>query len=212
MLLPYAAPRAMAEAEEKIKKSVFIGRLFPVKSEEDVQEILGTLKTKERDATHHVFAWRLGTGQILERSSDGGEPRGTAGHPLLHVLKEQDLTNSLLVVTRYFGGIKLGAGGLTRAYASTGAAAVNAADIVMYTPYQKIRMTFPYSAVGAFENYIKNQDVRVVSRTFEKEVAMTCLIPGADVERQEKAVAEMTDGKALFSHLGEEYVLIPRNK
>ena len=121
MLIPYTAPEAPVRARTEIQKSIFIADLAPAASMEEAEAFWDACRKEFRDARHHCFACRIGAGQAREKSSDDGEPQGTAGHPMLRVLQMQDLTNTVLVVTRYFGGIKLGAGGLTRAY--SGAAA-----------------------------------------------------------------------------------------
>lgn len=102
----------------EIKKSKFIGLYFPVKSQDEVMEILNNLKKEHKKATHICYAYRL-TNPFSEKAFDDGEPSGTAGKPILNVLQKQDKKDSLLVVIRYFGGIKLGAGGLVRAYSKT---------------------------------------------------------------------------------------------
>ena len=102
----------------EIKKSKFIGLYFPVKSQDEVMEILNNLKKEHKKATHICYAYRL-TSPFSEKAFDDGEPSGTAGKPILNVLQKQDKKDSLLVVIRYFGGIKLGAGGLVRAYSKT---------------------------------------------------------------------------------------------
>jgi uncharacterized YigZ family protein len=209
MLLPYTSPEKPSEYSERIKKSLFIGRLFPVKTGKDIEDILEDLKVKERDATHHCFAWRLGITQMLERSSDGGEPRGTAGKPLLRVLQENDLTNTLIVTTRYFGGIKLGAGGLTRAYASSGAGAVKAASLVTWTPYQRVKVAFPYHLVGAVERDSKSWDCFIEKREFTASASFTFLFLPKDLKDRETDFTNMASGRAEWNALEEVYVPLP---
>lgn len=175
MLIAYAAPAEPFHRELEIKKSIFIAHLVPVSSEEEAQEALSGFRKQYKDATHNCYAWRIGTTRILEKSGDDGEPQGTAGHPMLHVLQMQELTNVLAVVTRYFGGIKLGAGGLTRAYSSSLSEAVKEAPIVRYTPHVHLRLTIPYNGVGGFENYIKGTDIIVKDRSFTDKAVMDFL-------------------------------------
>ena len=104
MLIPYTAPAELYRQDMEIKKSIFITHILPVNSEEEAQQALADLRKKYKDATHNCYAWRIGTERILEKSGDDGEPQGTAGHPMLHVLQMRKLTNVLAVVTRYFGG------------------------------------------------------------------------------------------------------------
>lgn len=208
MLIPYAAPAELFQAEMEIKKSIFITHIIPITSEEEALARLGELRKKYKDATHNCFAWRIGTERILEKSSDDGEPQGTAGHPMLHVLQMKELTNVLAVVTRYFGGIKLGAGGLTRAYSGALADAVKAAPIVTYTPYEKYILTIPYTAVGGFENYSKDKDIRVLDRNFAENVQITFLTLPAEAKTHLKFFTDLTGGKAVIEEDGEEYVKI----
>ena len=208
MLIPYAAPAELFQAEMEIKKSIFITHIIPITSEEEALARLGELRKKYKDATHNCFAWRIGTERILEKSSDDGEPQGTAGHPMLHVLQMKELTNVLAVVTRYFGGIKLGAGGLTRAYSGALADAVKAAPIVTYTPYEKYILTIPYTAVGGFENYSKDKDIRVLDRNFAENVQITFLTLPSEAKTHLKFFTNLTGGKAVIEEAGEEYVKI----
>ena len=202
MLIPYTAPAELYRQDMEIKKSIFITHILPVNSEEEAQQALADLRKKYKDATHNCYAWRIGTERILEKSGDDGEPQGTAGHPMLHVLQMRKLTNVLAVVTRYFGGIKLGAGGLTRAYSGSLSDAVKAAPIVTYTPYAR------YTAVGGFENYIKDKDIRVLDRAFTAEVQVTFLTLPEEAKTHLKFLTDLTGGKAVIEEDGEEYVKV----
>lgn len=208
MLIPYSAPSAPARTEMEIKKSQFIADLIPVSSEEEAMEKLQEIRKEFRDARHHCYAWRIGTTQIREKSSDDGEPSGTAGHPMLHVLSANNLTNVLSVVTRYFGGIKLGTGGLARAYSKSVADSIEAADIVTYTPHLCITLTLPYTAVGSFEHYIKDTDIIVRNRSFTDTVQIELLSLPEVWETHARTFTDMTGGKAVIRKTGEEYVPI----
>lgn len=129
---------------------------------------------------------------------------------MLHVLQMQKLTNLLAVVTRYFGGIKLGAGGLTRAYSSTLADAVKEAPIVLYTPHVRYRLTIPYGAVGGFENYIKDKDIIVRKRDFTDKVVLEFLCLPENGEKHIRFFTDLTGGKAVIEEIGEEYVKMER--
>ena len=212
MLTPYAAPETIFRHEIEIKKSIFITHILPVTTEEEAQEQLALFRKKYKDATHNCYAWRIGTHRVLEKSSDDGEPQGTAGHPMLHVLQMNQLTNVLAIVTRYFGGIKLGAGGLTRAYSGSLADTVKIAPIVMYTPYDAYTLTLPYTAVGGFENYSKDTDIRVQDRAFTDKVQITYLTLPENAAKHSKAFTDMTGGKALLEKTGEVYVPLPRSE
>lgn len=208
MLIPYTAPRATFQKELEIKKSIFLATLIPVKNEEEAQEALAKMKKEKRDATHNCSAYRIGTERIYEKSSDDGEPQGTAGHPMLHVLQMNELTNTLAIVTRWFGGIKLGAGGLTRAYTQSLADAVKEADLVRYTPHEKYTVSFPYTTAGAFENHIKGTDIIVKDRQFSDKVTVTFLTLPDKAETHTRWLTDATGGKAEIQNDGEEYVMM----
>lgn len=208
MLIPYTAPRATFQKELEIKKSIFLATLIPVKNEEEAQEAIAKMKKEKRDATHNCSAYRIGTERIYEKSSDDGEPQGTAGHPMLHVLQMNELTNTLAIVTRWFGGIKLGAGGLTRAYTQSLADAVKEADLVRYTPHEKYTVSFPYTTAGAFENHIKGTDIIVKDRQFSDKVTVTFLTLPDKAEIHTRWLTDATGGKAEIQNDGEEYVMM----
>lgn len=208
MLIPYTAPRATFQKELEIKKSIFLSTLIPVKNEEEAQEAIAKMKKEKRDATHNCSAYRIGTERIYEKSSDDGEPQGTAGHPMLHVLQMNELTNTLAIVTRWFGGIKLGAGGLTRAYTQSLADAVKEADLVRYTPHEKYTVSFPYTTAGAFENHIKGTDIIVKDRQFSDKVTVTFLTLPDKAETHTRWLTDATGGKAEIQNDGEEYVMM----
>jgi len=206
MLIPYSAVRTHCQKETEIKKSLFIAELFPVENEEQAQGFLETVRKKHKDADHHCWAWRIGTGNIHEKSSDDGEPQGTAGHPMLHILQMRSLTYTLAVVTRYFGGVKLGTGGLVRAYSGALADAVESAEILQYVPHTRVELTLPYAAVGAFEHYIENTDIRVLGRSFTEEVTVTFLCLPENKESHAAYFRDMTGGKAGWEEIEDEYV------
>lgn len=208
MLIPYTAPRATFQKELEIKKSIFLATLIPVKNEEEAQEAIAKMKKEKRDATHNCSAYRIGTERIYEKSSDDGEPQGTAGHPMLHVLQMNELTNTLAIVTRWFGGIKLGAGGLTRAYTQSLADAVKESDLVRYTPHEKYTVSFPYTTAGAFENHIKGTDIIVKDRQFSDKVTVTFLTLPDKAETHTRWLTDATGGKAEIQNDGEEYVMM----
>lgn len=208
MLIPYTAPRATFQKELEIKKSIFLATLIPVKNEEEAQKAIAKMKKEKRDATHNCSAYRIGTERIYEKSSDDGEPQGTAGHPMLHVLQMNELTNTLAIVTRWFGGIKLGAGGLTRAYTQSLADAVKEADLVRYTPHEKYTVSFPYTTAGAFENHIKGTDIIVKDRQFSDKVTVTFLTLPDKAETHTRWLTDATGGKAEIQNDGEEYVMM----
>lgn len=212
MLIPYTTVKETYQNEIEIKKSKFITTLIPVRTEDEAGEQLGLWKKKYKDATHNCWAYRIGEKRILERSSDDGEPQGTAGHPMLYVLQKQEMTNILAIVTRYFGGIKLGAGGLTRAYGGAVQEALETAPVVHFTPYMRCTLTLPYSDVGTFEHYIKDTDIRMIDRTFTGAVTMTFLTLPECKDHHKTYFRDLTFGKTEMEEIGEEYVIIEKTK
>ncbi|MDU5301025.1 MAG: YigZ family protein [Dialister micraerophilus] len=209
MLTAYESIEKLTKQNTEIKKSLFIAQIAPVNSEKEAQDFILSVKKDMRDATHNCSAYRIGIKQIAERSSDDGEPQGTAGHPMLHVLQTNNLTNVVATVTRYFGGIKLGAGGLTRAYSSSLANALNDSKIIRFTPHQKIILTVNYTFVGAFENYIKDTDIIVTDRLFTDKVKISMLCLTENSDKHIEFFTNMTSGTAIIETPNEEYVKLP---
>ena len=209
MLTACESIEKLTKQNTEIKKSLFIAQIAPVNSEEEAQDFILSVKKNMRDATHNCSAYRIGIKQIAERSSDDGEPQGTAGHPMLHVLQANNLTNVVATVTRYFGGIKLGAGGLTRAYSSSLANALNDSKIIRFTPHQKIILTVNYTFVGAFENYIKDTDIIVTDRLFTDKVKISLLCLTENSDKHIEFSTNMTSGTAIIETPSEEYVKLP---
>ena len=209
MLTAYESIEKLTKQNTEIKKSLFIAQIAPVNSEKEAQDFILSVKKNMRDATHNCSAYRIGIKQIAERSSDDGEPQGTAGHPMLHVLQANNLTNVVATVTRYFGGIKLGAGGLTRAYSSSLANALNDSKIIRFTPHQKIILTVNYTFVGAFENYIKDTDIIVTDRLFTDKVKISMLCLTENSNKHIEFFTNMTSGTAIIETPNEEYVKLP---
>ena len=153
-----------------IKKSEFICRLFPIKNENEAKEIINEISTKYNDATHNCTAYRIGNHGIYD---DNGEPSGTAGKPILNVLEKNDLSNILAIVTRYFGGIKLGAGGLVRAYSKSVLNTLEEATIVQMSEFQIYELNFPYNHIKNIDNEIRNQNIRIISKDYDENVKYT---------------------------------------
>jgi len=161
----YKTVAGAAETEYVERKSRFIARCWPVETEAEAAELLAGLRKRYYDASHHCYAWRIGdaprTGSRGEmaKSSDDGEPSGTAGRPILEVLTRQDVTNVLLVVTRYFGGILLGAGGLVRAYTKAATLALDAAGIAEMRDCARLEIRVPYALWDSFQAFLRGQGI-----------------------------------------------------
>ena len=201
---PYKSVKHCSEAEYTVNRSRFIGRCFPVESEEAALCLLGDIRKKHWDATHNCFAYRIGE-NAAARFSDDGEPGGTAGKPIMDVLTGRGLTNVLCVVTRYFGGILLGAGGLVRAYSKSAADAVTKAGMVSYLPGTILDIPMDYSRYGALEGFIRaNAEVRNVA--FAQNVVVTVAVEDTNLLKFMKEVTERSDGRCTPVTIGTGYM------
>lgn len=199
-----------ATIELDVRKSRFIGRCFRVDSEPAARGIIEQVRKQEWEANHNCTAWRLGSRGDLQRTSDDGEPAGTAGVPILDVLIHRDLTDVLVVVTRYFGGIKLGAGGLIRAYGTTCSEVLDAAGVVERRPLHRIVAEVDHGGAGRFENMLRSAtfDLADVDYTASGVEFAVNLAPG-DIASFEEWVAAATSGSAPVFDLGTFEVEVP---
>ncbi len=173
----YKTIRKEASDEFEEKKSTFIGHVKRVSSEEEAREFINKIKTLHREARHNVYAYVIGENQGIQRYSDDGEPQGTGGIPILEVIKKSGITDTVIVVTRYFGGILLGAGGLTRAYIKGASIAVKAGGIVDKVHASELKVDIQYDLLGKIQYeaeekgwFIKDIDYSdMVSLTFIAE-------------------------------------------
>ena len=159
-----------------IEKSKFISYLIPVESKSEASEVLENLRKKHFDATHVCYAYIVNDEVTLYKSSDDGEPSQTAGAPILNVLRKNELSNVLCAVVRYFGGIKLGAGGLTRAYSNSAIEAVNAATLVTLVDAYHYQISFGYDKINYIDKYLENHKLEIIDKSYEMEVTYTLLI------------------------------------
>ena len=194
-------------AEHEIKKSVFISHVKHVETEETAREFVQEIKKKYFDATHNCSAWILGETGDKQKSNDDGEPGGTAGNPILDAVKKNELTNIAVVVTRYFGGIKLGAGGLIRAYSHTAALGIASAKIVQMTTFKKISLTIEYPLLAQVENFLRNKKIRVENSEYAVDVTINILLEPEGVESFLSDLTELTAANFLAEDFGE--ILIP---
>ena len=159
--------------EEEIveKKSRFIGTLLYVTNEEEAQEIIKNIKKQYHDARHNCFAYRIMTENgVIERFCDDGEPSGTAGGPMLNILAKNNLCNVLIVVTRYFGGILLGTGGLVRAYSDTTTKVINTASMANETMGMEVEIEIDYAQLEMLKYYCKKNNINIVNIVYEKNI------------------------------------------
>jgi len=185
-----------AQIEYIVQKSRFIGHCFPVETETEALEILERLRKDYWDATHNCYAYSIGENGQIARFSDDGEPSGTAGLPMMDVLKKNGVTNLLCVVTRYFGGILLGAGGLVRAYTRSAADAVRAAGCLEMRPCVQFDLTVPYPLWGKVET-ICRELASMQEPDFQEVVRVCVSVPETDAEAFSKTMIDRTDGRIV---------------
>jgi uncharacterized YigZ family protein len=178
--------------EQIINKSRFICYLFPVDELEKANEILTQIRKKHYDATHNCYSYIIGIETPTAKSSDDGEPSQTAGVPIFEVLKKNNLTNVLAIVTRYYGGIKLGASGLIRAYGSSVAEAVKLAEIVKIEKLTELEITAEYVYVNAIQKVLENHEI--TERIFTDKVYFKALVPEEEIENIKAELVEVTKG------------------
>ena len=204
----YRTPAAAVSAEFIERKSRFIGTILPVKTEEEALAALAGVRARYRDATHNCFAYVLRQNH-LQRFSDDGEPQGTAGRPILEVLLREKLTDVCVVVTRYFGGILLGAGGLTRAYAAGCKCAVDAAEILDMRPATELRLTVDYSFYGKLQYLLPDYAALILDTEFGGEITQRLMLPSERLPALCKALEEASAGTVTPEITGERFYPFP---
>ena len=186
--------------ELEINKSSFVNYLIPVRNLEDVHNNLLFLRKKYSDASHHCFAYILGNNQEVQKYDDDGEPSKTAGFPMMEVLKKQGLTNVLNVSIRYFGGIKLGAGGLVRAYTNSCAKAILEATFSYLANYTKIIIKIPFHQIGNVEKYVRD-NYKLLDTTYDDFVHYKINILSSKLDEFKSIISESTKGEARFTEV-----------
>ena len=199
----YKVPKAASETEFIINKSRFIGRCFPAADEREAVEKLEYVRKLHADATHNCWAYNLRGG--IRRFSDDGEPGGTAGMPIMDTLIRSETEDALIVVTRYFGGILLGSGGLVRAYGKTASDALKASGTKIMTCCKLLEFTVEYSKYGALENYIRANSV-IKSTEFLECIRFCCFVENDKVQAFTDEIIERTDGRSVPRIIAEEYI------
>lgn len=193
-----------------VQKSRFIARAQPVTSAEEAMEVVAQEKAKYPDARHHCYAYILSPAGDTARYFDDGEPTGTAGMPMLSVLRKQNLTDCVVVVTRYFGGILLGAGGLARAYGHSAALAVAAAGIGEMLLSREYICTLDYAYNDKFQHYLNNPNidfVKVINTEYTDKVTYRLTVKATGEERLIKDITLMLDNKVIILPQNQAYML-----
>lgn len=203
-------------AELVVKKSKFLAVAKPVSNEQEAQAVIEALKKKYWDAAHTVFAYQIGERNEIQRYSDDGEPSGTAGIPLLDILRGQNIQNAMIAVTRYFGGTLLGTGGLVRAYGHSGAEAVRSAEVIEKNLYESLKIFTDYTSFGKIQ-YAALQNEHIIQKVnYTEQVEMDVLVLTDAAGSFIKEIADLTAGQARVekgspvyaARVSEEYVIL----
>ena len=199
------------QVQEEIKKSRFICHTKRVYSEEEARDFITAIKKEHYKATHNCSAFIIGERSEIKRTSDDGEPSGTAGIPMLGVLENHNLTNVCMVVTRYFGGIKLGAGGLIRAYASSVALAVKEIGIIEIKEQAGIAIQMSYAQYQEYSNFLKEHNLMELDTNFTDQVDTMIYVDKEEKETIKAALVEFFNGKITLTDQGLREVEVPVN-
>ena len=194
-MIRYKSVEKEAHAEQVIERSRFIAHMKPCSSREEAEEYIRSIKAQYKDATHNVPCFIVGEKQELMWASDDGEPAGTSGAPMMQMLSREGLTNLVCVVTRYFGGIKLGTGGLVRAYTSSARMALDAAVIHEVRDLRAVRIRIPYTLLGKLQNMEQNLPFVISDIEYTDCVLLTLTYAPEDEGLVMPPVVEMTAGK-----------------
>ncbi len=192
--------------ELMVQKSRFITYLLPVCSEEKASRHLERIRKSHWDAAHHVPAWILRNG--LQKFSDDGEPGGTAGLPVLESLKHQEMKNAMLVVVRYFGGVKLGTGGLVRAYGQAAREALTAAKVYAVEEFDRVTVEVEYTQLGKLQAYLSQSEVLGIETVFTDHVELSFFIEMDRTEKIREALTDMTHGNANIRTVSTELLAV----
>jgi len=194
--------RKNSVCEIKIKGSRFIGHVFKAESRDEAESYIEDIRKEHHSATHNCFAYRVGNGDSsVFRFSDDGEPSGTAGRPILEIVDSKELTNVVLIVTRYFGGTKLGTGGLIRAYGGCAAQALEIAGLEKKFIFQKVSIKFPYELTGSVMGIISQTECRVNKTNYGSDTEMILEVRMSLVDQFIKRVNDDCSGKVTISRM-----------
>lgn len=198
MAAEYRTVYTGGEGEIVEKKSRFIATAAPVRSEEEALQVIEQIRKKYWDARHNCFAYVIGERGELERFSDDGEPGGTAGKPILEVIKGEELRNTLIIVTRYFGGTLLGTGGLVRAYSAAAKAGIASSVIITRIPGIKLHITTEYTGLGKIQYILGQRGITTLDSVYTDKVELEVLTAEAEAEAVKAELTEGTNGQAII--------------
>ena len=206
---PYKTTQGESSASYEIQRSKFYTHTKHVESEEEARAFIQEQKKAYFDARHNCSAYVLGPDGAKQKSNDDGEPGGTAGNPILDAIKKNGLTNIVVVVTRYFGGIKLGAGGLIRAYSHSAVLGLEAADVALMTPLDVVHVTIDYNLLASVENFLRKKEIRTGENAYAEDVVVEILLRAEEKEDVLSALTDLTSGRAQFEDAGTQIIAVP---
>ena len=206
---PYKTLIRRAQGEFIVNRSRFIGHGAPAATEEEALAFLREMRETYKDATHNCYAYIIGANMGVMRYSDDGEPGGTAGLPIIEVMKARMVTDCVVVVTRYFGGVLLGAGGLVRAYAKGAVTALEAAGVGVMHPTKRLLVDVPYPMFDRFEHMLKSESVLVEEKSFAESITFTLTVKTADAPVFADHLARLSDGRLEPVEVEEFYMPWP---
>lgn len=209
MPINYKTVQDYAEAEYEISKSRFLTFVQRAGSESEALTFIQQIKKLHWEASHNCSAYSIGEYATLQKADDDGEPSGTAGKPLLEVLKKTGINDVVIVVTRYFGGIKLGAGGLIRAYGKAASLGLAAAKIVEKVRHRRLAIDFTYTLLGTLENNLRLRGYQIEAKEFTEQVRLLVLVPKDEQDQFVEEITEWTSSQAKITVLDEIYIEIP---
>ncbi|MBP2661894.1 MAG: hypothetical protein H6Q69_4926 [Firmicutes bacterium] len=209
MLSFYLTVSGYGEAEIEIQKSRFIVYVQRAEQEEAAVAFIEQIKKKHWNATHNCSAYIIGGNDQWQKADDDGEPSGTAGKPILEIIKKNQLKDTVIVVTRYFGGIKLGAGGLIRAYGKSASAGLKAVGITQRQNHTRIGVEIDYTFLGMLENQLRLQGYRIEDKIFTDTIRLIVLEKVGQEEILEQKIIDWTAGQVTLTREGQVYVETP---
>jgi len=205
----YLTVNMQGQAEIVIQKSRFIGQIKRTETESEAQAFIQEIKKEHHQATHNCSAYLIGEHDQIQKANDDGEPSGTAGVPMLEVLKKNELKDTCVVVTRYFGGIKLGAGGLIRAYSKSTSTALQETGIVERQLMKQIAVTVDYPLLGKIENELHQRNYLIENTDYLENVTFHVLVATNQVKQFSTWITDLTSDQAEIVAQGEKYIEKP---
>lgn len=206
MMSDYLTVKAYGESEYTIQKSRFLTFVKRVETEEEAITFINEIKKMHHTATHNCSAYMIGEHDQIQKANDDGEPSGTAGVPMLEVLKKQGLKDTVVVVTRYYGGIKLGSGGLIRAYGRATSEGITATGVVERKLHDLMKITIDYTWLGKVENEIRQSEYPLKEITYTEGVSLFLYVPVAQKDNFIEWMTELTSAQSQISSVDKEFL------